>query len=98
MPSLSIAQVRGLKDLAVDGVSAGIDASERVQRAITRQAYALLTQVEVIAAPVQVIEQCQQAVSALVYASLRGATRASAALAGKLIDGLDKPGRGDMSR
>ncbi|HTN67559.1 MAG TPA: hypothetical protein VL051_15395 [Burkholderiaceae bacterium] len=89
MSSFSIEQIRGLKDLVVDGVAAGIDASERLQQAITRQPYALLAQVEPIAAPVRMIEQCRQAGTTLVYASLRGANRAGATLAGKIIDRVD---------
>jgi prephenate dehydratase len=90
MSPLSMEQIRGLNDLVQDGVTAGIDATERVHRAIARQPYALLEKIDAIAAPVQAIEQCQQALTDAVYATVRGVHGMTAGIADRLIERLSR--------
>ena len=82
----TIAQLRGAKDLLEDAVLAGTDAAQRLQLSLARQPYAVLETIAPIAAPVRTVEQVQAAITLGVYGTIRSVTRATAAVAGRVLD------------
>jgi hypothetical protein len=89
MSQTSLKQLRGAKDLIHDAVAAGVDASEQVHLAIARKPYAALAQIEVLAGPVQVIEQTQLALTCGIYQAIRIVNRFASAAAGRVLDQLE---------
>jgi hypothetical protein len=89
MAKLPVQQIRGAKDLIQEAVEAGVTATEQVHQTIARKPYALLAKIDVIAGPVQVVEQIQQTITCGVYRAIRAANRLTGALATQVIDHLD---------
>ena len=89
MAKLPVQQIRGAKDLIQEAVDAGVTATEQVHRAIARNSYALLAKIDIIAGPVQAVEQIQQTITGGVYRAIRVANRLTGALATEVIDRLD---------
>lgn len=90
MAKLPVQQMRGIKDLVRDAVDAGVDATENVHLLIMRKPYAALEKIEVIAAPVHVVERVQNTITVGVYRSIRGINKFSAAVATRIIDHLER--------
>lgn len=92
MAKLSVQQLRGLKDLIQETVAAATDAIEETHQAIARQPFALLGQIDAIAAPVRPIEHLERAVTGSVYQTIRAVNRFSSILATQALDCLEEPG------
>ncbi|HEX7644718.1 MAG TPA: hypothetical protein VF472_21145 [Burkholderiaceae bacterium] len=86
MNRITLAQLRGAKDLLEDAVLAGTDAAERLQLSMARRPYAALEMILPIAAPVRAVEQVQAAITLGIYGTIRSTTRAAALLAGSVLD------------
>lgn len=86
MNHITLAQLRGVKELLEDAVLAGTDAAQRLQLSIARQPFAALAMIAPIAAPARAVEQVQTAITLGVYGTIRATTRAVASVAGRALD------------
>ncbi len=90
MSPLSITQLRGVKDLIHDTVSAGVDAIEETHQAIARQSFAVLEQIAVIATPARAIGHIQQTVTGGVYQGIRTINLIAGTVATQVLDKLEQ--------
>ncbi|MEN9933847.1 MAG: hypothetical protein RLZZ387_426 [Chloroflexota bacterium] len=80
MHTLSQEQIRGLADLALDALAAGVDVTETTHAAIARQPFEVMERAGLALPPVLLVERIERSVRGQVYNSLRAAHRAAAAL------------------
>ena len=89
MERLTIQHIRGVKDLTQETIDALVSAIEEAHQDIARLPYAMLAQIEAIAAPVHAIEHVQQGVTASVYQAIRAINQLVGTAATQLIDRLE---------
>jgi hypothetical protein len=89
MDKQTIRKLRGLNDLLVDAVDAGVARTEQVHQSIARYPYAALKRIGPVAAPVAAIEFVQTTITGSVYWTLRLATRVSGVTVAQVLERLD---------
>ena len=90
--SLSIQQLRGLKDLIQEGVTAGVNVAAETHQAIVRKPFALLEQIAPIAAPVRAVESLERTVATGVYQTIHTINGLAGLVATQVLDWLDESG------
>jgi hypothetical protein len=92
MSRLSIQQIRGVADLIHDTVAGSVDAIEETHQAIARKQFALLKQIDPIAAPVRTLEHIERNIAGGVYQSIRLTNRLAATVATQVLNWLEEAG------
>ena len=90
MSQLSIQQIRGVVDLIHDTVAGSVDAIEETHQTIARKQFALLKQIDPIAAPVRTIEHIERSIAGGVYQSIRLTNRLAATLSTQVLNWLEE--------
>jgi hypothetical protein len=93
MSRLSLQQIRGVADLIHDAVTHGVDVIEETHQAIARKPFALLKQIDPIAAPVRTLEHIERNIAGGVYQSIRLTNRLAATLSTQVLDWLEETER-----
>ncbi len=91
MDRQTLQQLRGVHDLVHNGIHATVNRIEAMHQEIAQQPYALLAQIDVIAAPVHAIEQIQHGITSSVYAAIRSVNQMVGSLGKYLLDRLEVP-------
>ena len=97
MSRLSLQQLRGVADLIHDAVAGSVDAIEETHRTIVRKPFALLKQIDPLAAPVRTVEHIERNIAGGVYQSIRLTNRLAAAVTTQVLDWLEETGEPPQS-
>ncbi len=89
MDKQTIRRLRGINDLLVDAVDAGVTRTEQIHQSIARYPYAVLKRIGLVAAPATAIEFVQTTITGSVYWTLRLATRVSGVAVAQVLERLD---------
>ncbi len=93
MSRLSLQQIRGVADLIHDAVAHGVDTIEETHQAIVRKPFALVKQIDPLAAPVRTVEHIERNIAGGVYQSIRLTNRLAAAVTTQVLDWLEETER-----
>ncbi len=98
MDKATVHQIKGLKNFIQDAVEAAVNATARTHHAIAQKPYAALKTITPFADAVSALEQAQESLTSGFYHGIIAVTRINSAIAGQLIDDLERQDSAQVKR